>query len=304
MDKQKRRALRYALLYRAWLFGLLLVRILPRRTGIALFGAVGSLVFCVPHPDRERTLRHLRLIYGAKWNERRIRRTACGVYSGLGRNLFDAFALQRMSRQQLDRIVTSEPLDSVRNAYDEGRGVITITAHTGCFEMLLHYFPAIGFRCFAIGRKLHDKRLDEILRKARSGDDIVYMDRSEPPRNILRNLREGRLFGVLIDQDTSVEGVYAPFLGRQAHTPSGPVKMAMKMGVPLFVITTARVKGDKHQVYVRGPLALRSGGDFEADLIHNVAMVNEHISATIEKHPEQWVWMHERWRRQPKAVPV
>jgi KDO2-lipid IV(A) lauroyltransferase len=293
------RSARYDLLYFVAKAGLLLVRLLPRRVGIALFGAFGAIAFSYPNRDKKRTVHHLRLIYGSAWSERQIMKTARGVYRELGKNIFDAFTLGRMTREELDRVVSCDPIDAFDEAYRQGKGVIAITAHTGCFEMLLHYFPVKGYRSFAIGRKLRDERLDEIIRGLRSGDDIKYMDRSEPARNIVRYLREGRLFGVLIDQDTAVEGVFAPFLGRLAYTPSGPVKLAMKTGVPLFVITTARRENDMHHVYIRGPVDLDYDGDFEAALIRNVATINGYIGETINRHPEQWVWMHKRWFRKP-----
>ena len=278
---------------------ILLTRIIPRKAGLALCGAIGTMAFAVPHADRRRTLAHLRMIYGTRWNERKIATVARGVYRELGKNFYDALLLRRLRPEQLDRIVHHDSLEAVRQAYAPGRGCIMITAHTGCFEMLLHLFPHYGFKAFAIGKKLHDEGLDAIISNERRDNDTVYMDRSESTVKIVRLLREGRIFGVLIDQDTSVEGVFADFLGRPAYTPSGPVKMAMKLDIPLFVVTTARQPDQSHHIFVDGPVMLDRGGDFDRDLICNVTKVNALIGRTIEMFPEQWVWMHRRWRRRP-----
>jgi len=298
------RSLRYAALRASARGAVALARSCPRKPGLALFGLLGSLVYLVPHADRTRTISHLTLIYGDRWDRRKINRTARDVYRQLGKNIFDAFLLPRISPKRFNRIVTYDPIDAVRIAYDKKRGCIMITAHTGCFEMLLHFFAFHGFRSFAIGKKLHDDQLDAIMRDTRSGDNIVYMDRSESPRKMIRYLQEGMIFGILIDQDTSVEGVFARFLGRPAYTPSGPVKMAMKLDVPVFVVTTARQPDDTHHVYITGPVPLKTGGDFESDLVDNVTAVNDIICATIDRHPSQWVWMHRRWHRQPEPPPV
>ncbi|MBN1308197.1 MAG: lysophospholipid acyltransferase family protein [Chitinispirillaceae bacterium] len=295
------RATRYGLLRAAARVGIGAASVLPRGMGLALFGTMGALAYCVPHPDRRRTLRHLKLIFGNTWDDATIRRTAHRVYRELGKNMFDAFRLPLLTRGQFDAVVTHDSLDAVTAAYNKGRGGVVITAHTGCFEMLLHFFPRHGFKSFAVGRKLHDEGLDRIIRQTRSGGDIVYMDRSEPARNILRLLREGRLFGALVDQDTAVEGVFADFLGRPAFTPSGPIKIAMRMHLPLFVATTARQRGDRHHVFITGPLDLQQSGNFERDLIHNISTINRLIGATVIRYPEQWVWMHNRWRQQPSA---
>jgi KDO2-lipid IV(A) lauroyltransferase len=107
---------------------------------------------------------------------------------------------------------------------------------------------------------------------------------------------------VLVDQDTPVEGVFADFLGIPAHTPSGPVKMAMKLDIPLFVVTSARQEDNTHHVFIDGPVALRKSDDFDEDLLHNVTMINSLICRTIRRYPSQWVWMHRRWRRTRPAL--
>jgi KDO2-lipid IV(A) lauroyltransferase len=302
MKKEPVRKFRYWLLGNGARVGIFLIRILPRRVGLMLFSGIGSLVYRIPHEDRKRTLRHLRMIFGTVWTDEKIRKTAANVYRELGKNLYDAFYLTRIPPEKFNRLVSSDPIDRVDAAYREGRGVIVITAHIGCFEMLLHFFPVKGYRSFAVGRRMRDERLERIVRSLRSGDDIVYMDRSESTRNIIRHLNDGRMFGVLVDQDTAVEGVYAEFLDRPAYTPSGPLKLAMKFGYPAFIITAVRLPGDTHHINITGPLELRTGNGFESDLLYNVTMVNRHIGDTIINYPEQWVWMHRRWRRQPEGT--
>lgn len=274
-----------------------LARKLPRKIGLFLFGKLGAITFLFPDKEKNRTIEHLGFIYGKEWNERRIRKTAAKVYSNLGKNLFDAFYLSNIAREKIDRIVKHDDLSEFRSAYEKGKGVIAITAHTGCFEMLLHFFGLHGFTSFAVGRRLYDPRIDRLIRNARSGDNIEYMERSESTIKIVRNLNAGKLFGVLIDQDTNVAGVFADFLGVPAYTPSGPIKMAMKFKIPVFVVTTARQNNDTHHVYLSKQLSLIDTGNFEFDLVKNVEIANRCICETIKKYPEQWVWMHRRWHR-------
>lgn len=282
-------------------FGYALAQKLPRRIGLILFGAVGAIAFLFPNRERTRTISHLEFIYGKNWSKKQIWQCARNVYVQLGKNLFDSIYLAKRPKSVLDDIIQSDSFDSFTDAYNEGKGVIAITAHTGCFEMLLHYFAIRGFKCFAIGKRMFDPRLEALVRNMRSGVNMEYMNKSENTRKMLRFLNDGKVFGVLIDQDTNVEGVFAPFLGYPAHTPSGPVKIAMKTGVPVFVATTLRQNDDRHYVYL-DKLELLDTGDFEADLAANVAKANELICRTINKDPSQWVWMHRRWRRKPQET--
>jgi KDO2-lipid IV(A) lauroyltransferase len=242
------------------------------------------------------------MIYGGKWSEKKIRKTARQVYSGLGKNLFDAVHLPQLSSQKMAKIVHIDPMEKVQKVYDRGNGIIFITAHVGCFEMQLHLFGNLGFRSFAIGRKMFDQRIENLIRQTRSGNNIDYMDRTEGTRKIVRFLKEGKIFGVLIDQDTNVEGVFANFLGRPAHTPSGPIKMAMKLNIPVFVATTVRRDDNTHYVFVSDELQLENTGDFHSDLVSNVQKANDFICKTIEQYPSQWVWMHRRWNKQPATT--
>jgi Kdo2-lipid IVA lauroyltransferase/acyltransferase len=273
-------------------------RFIPRKPGLALFGFLGRLFYLLPTKDRQWCREHLNAVFAGSRSGKEINALARSVYDNIGRNLFDALYLSNRNREQLDKIVKSDDLTPVWNAYNRKKGVLTITAHTGCFEMLLHYFAAQGFACFAIGRELYDKRIDDLIQRQRSGENIVYLHRSENLRRFLKLLAEGRLFGVLIDQDTNVDGVFAHFLGALAYTPSGTVKLAMRYNLPVFVITTARDANDTHRIFVR-EIPMKSGGQFDSDLVRNVELINDAISATILAYPQQWVWMHRRWSRKP-----
>ena len=200
----------------------------------------------------------------------------------------------------MQKNVLCDDLGEFRRAYDLGKGVVAITAHCGCFEMLLHYFAAQGFSSFAIGKEVYDRRLDRLVTKMRSGPNITYIYSSENPRAIIRLLKEGKLMGALIDQDTKVDGVFAHFLGRLAYTPSAPVKLAMRYDIPVFVVTTARQENGMHHIFVSERIVLRKSEDETHDLVKNVEAVNNQITATIYKYPAQWVWMHRRWKRQPE----
>ncbi len=291
------RSLRHTLLY--WLLrcAFALVPTIPRGIGLRCFGMLGTLAFIVPHSDKKRTLDHLRYIFGSQWPRGKIQRTARGVYRSLGKNAFDAVKLRSVPDAFFDRIVRHDDLTEVRAAFNEGHGIVAITAHIGCFEMLLRFFARHGMPCFAIGRTMLDPRIDELVRTLRSGPDIDYLNRDNSAREVIRLLRQGRMFGALIDQDIRAEGIFCTFLGKPAFTVSGPIKTALRLKVPTFVITTARRPDDSHHIYISKRLAFVDTGNFENDLKHNIQMANDLIGETIMQFPEQWVWMHRRWRR-------
>lgn len=276
-----------------------LAQVVPRRIGLWIFGAVGWLFYCIPTVEKERTRQNLRLIYGGQWSEKRIRAVARTVYVQLAKNIFDAIYLSGCSDQTFASIVHYNDISSLERAYAQGRGLIGMTGHIGCFEMIVYLVARRGFKCVTIGQRLFDPRVDALTRKMRTGLDITYLHRDGSGREVLRLLRSGCAFGVLIDQDVNLDGVFARFLGITAYTPSGPMRLAMKYGIPVFAIYTARQPDDTHQVSITGPLELENTGDFTRDLVLNIQKVNDILSEGILKNPQQWVWMHRRWRKKP-----
>jgi KDO2-lipid IV(A) lauroyltransferase len=294
------RKFRHLLLGWAARFGFTLGRIIPRKAGLALFSAVGTVCYYLLSKDRKRTIRNLRFVFGQEWGVSRIRAVSRAVFSALGKNFFDAVKLNSMSDRKFNRIVTCDSLGELNAVKASGRGMVVVTAHTGSFEMLLHFYARKGFDCFAVGRAFKNQAVDAVVRRMRSGPGIEYVDRSEDSRKIVRMLRQGKTMGVLIDQDTTkVEGVFADFLGHPAFTPSGAVRFAMKFDIPIFVLLTARLAGDKHHVFIAPQLTYVKTDNFEADLASVVQRINDIISSHIRKFPEQWVWMHERWKTKP-----
>lgn len=274
----------------------------PRTFGLWLFGSLAKIVFLFPNREKTRTLDHLRLVFGQSWTTDAIHKTARDVYIALGKNIFDAVKLSHAPEPVFNNLVKHDDLSGFQKSFDLGRGMIVITAHVGCFEMLLHFFARHGYKSLTVGKRSFDLRLDGLIRSIRSGEDIEYMDRSESPRKIVRWLKDGNAFGVLIDQDTKVEGVFAPFLGIPAYTPSAPVRMAMHFKVPAIVATTVRLPDNTHYVFLSDVLKFNDTGNFEKDLVTNVTMANDLIGKTIMKFPDQWVWMHRRWKTNPPTA--
>jgi KDO2-lipid IV(A) lauroyltransferase len=261
---------------------------------------LGKAAFCFPNRERTLTLQHVGMIFGDRWTPQQVRSCARGVYGDLAKNAFDALYFSRQKDRAFERYVECDDMAQFRRAYDRGRGVVAITAHCGCFEMLLHYFAFRGFSCFAIGSRLYDERLDSIVKDLRSGPNIAYLHRSDNLRGMINLLREGRVLGALIDQDTKVDGVFARFLGKLAYTPWGAIKLARRRDIPVFVVTTARLAHEKHGIFISDEILLHETGDETEDCVRAIERINGHISETIERFPSQWVWMHRRWNKRPE----
>jgi len=299
--KLKRRQRRNDFIYGTVLLLLWLSRLIPRALGLRLTTGIGTLVYRFSDRDRERALANLRRIYGETEPASWMRTTARRVFQSIAMDYFDTLYFWRCSDQAFRRNVTMENRDTFFECYNQGRGVVAMVAHLGCFEIIPQYFNRHGIKGFTVGQEVFDPRLDELIRSIRSGPYVEYMHRTGSAREIIKYLKEGRAFGALIDQDTNLEGVFAHFMGELAYTPSAPMRLAMRLDLPVVVITTARTADNTHRIFVDGPVEREDTGDFDRDLVVNIEKVNGVISSRIRRFPDQWVWMHRRWLHQPET---
>lgn len=272
---------------------------IPRSLGLFIFSLLGRLFYYFPSRDKNRVLSNLKLIYGEEWDDKTIKQKAKKVYVHMMKNAFDAIYLTSCSDKKFFKYVKHNDLSNVHTEYDKGKGIVGITQHLGCFEINNHLFARIGMNCFSIGQELYDKRLDDLIVKIRQRNNIQFLHRKNSGRKILQLLKKGSIFGVLVDYNTDLEGVFVHYMGRLALTPSAPMRIAMKYKIPVFAAYSARKKNDIHHLYVEGPFELEDTGDFERDLVVNMEKVNAVLSKGAEENPLEWGWMLRRWNIKP-----
>jgi KDO2-lipid IV(A) lauroyltransferase len=135
--------------------------------------------------------------------------------------------------------------------------------------------------------------------RAGMGVRTILRGRPGASRELIRVFKENRILGILIDQDTDVDSTFVDFMGQPARTPTAAAAMAIKFGAPVVFGYIERGGDDRHTIRIEGPLELVRTGNDEQDIVANTAMMSKKIEACIMKNPEQWVWMHRRWRRRP-----
>ena len=180
--------------------------------------------------------------------------------------------------------------------------IIIITGHLGNWELIPAYFVSVGLHGGVVARRVYYEKYERLLSRLRLSKGFRVFYRDESPRAILKTLKNNEVVGILADQDVrKLDGVFVEFFGRPAYTPTAPVLIAMKTGAPLIPARIVR-EGRKHRIVVDEPIPLRRSGDREADLVHNTQAWSRVIERYIREHPDQWVWMHRRWRTRPEDV--
>ncbi len=265
----------------------------------AIGRAIGSLALTLASTDRRRAAEHLELAFPdleAAARRELLRRTA----RHLGTTLGETAWLWRASPQEVGRRCTISGVEHLRVGTG---GAVLITGHCGNWELLNARLGAAGVPMAIAVREVFDPRLDRAAHalRARSGATVVPRGR-EAGRLLVKALATGRILGLLIDQDIrDIPGCFVPFFGRLAWTPSGAASLALRTGRPVVPAFIHRLPDGSHRAEVQPPLPVPESGTDEERVCALTAAATAAIERQVRSHPEQWVWIHRRWRTRPEG---
>ncbi len=191
-------------------------------------------------------------------------------------------------REHLDRAMTAH-----------GR-VLALTGHLGNWEVLSVAHRMTPYPLAVVVRPLDAGWLNPLAERLRLRTGVELIDKRKALRPILAALSRGGMVGILLDQNTArSEGVFVPFFGRLASTSRSVALLALRTGAPVVPIFARRERGGRHRIIVRAPLDVPKADDREAAVAALTERCTEVIEAAIREAPEQWLWVHNRWRTRP-----
>jgi KDO2-lipid IV(A) lauroyltransferase len=196
----------------------------------------------------------------------------------------------------------------LRAAAAAGRGILYVTGHVGNWELMAQRVAA-EFPSATIARAGNDPALTALIGLARGEGRIETLWREDPgtARAMIRCFKQGKLLGILIDQDTKVQGVFVPFFGRPAFTPRGAADLALRFKVPVLVGWCRRrgpAPGDGHEIEIVEMPYEAEAADRGEEAVRLTAACTTVLEQAIRRTPAEWVWMHERWKTPPPAAPA
>jgi KDO2-lipid IV(A) lauroyltransferase len=285
-----------------------LVRVLSRAplpVAFALGTLVGRAAWLVARETRRQMLSHLAVAFPERSPaEREALARASLVH--LGRLAGEVVAARSLAGR-LESYVGFAGDGEARmgDILQKGKGVLYVTGHLGNWELMArrvaHQFPAV-----TIAKAGPDPRLNDLVEefRARFGLGTLWREDPKTSRAMIRAFREGKVFGLLIDQDTKVQGVFVPFFGRLAFTPRAAGDLALRFRVPVVVGWCRRRgpgPGAGHEIDFREVPYDPEAADREAESVRITAACTALLEEAIRSRPEEWVWMHPRWKTRPPA---
>lgn len=274
-------------------FLMLLAQAIPRGAGMALFGSLGTLAYYLLPRSRRVAWTNLRLVYGDAVPDAELGRIARGSFASMGKFAFDVARLPAQTEKSISKIVRVTGKGHFERALEKGTGVIALTGHIGNWEMMGAYFALMGYPVNVVATTLRDNKLNDVINEIRAGSGMKVLERRKGTIGVMRCLKRGEALGVLIDQDTSVQSVEVDFMGVPAKTAVGPVRLSARTGATILPAAMLMTDDGKYHVEIREPLCIVGK---PGTLRDDVSKCSDAVESFIRKQPNQWVWMHKRWK--------
>ena len=276
------------------------VRLLPRGLARAVGSAIGAIAFRALGRLRRVGLRNLELAFPEMTAQEReaILRSE---YRNLGFLLAEFCKMPDYTTATASQFIRYEGLENYLRARERGTGVLVLTGHLGAWELSSFYHSLMGMPMGMVIRRLDNPLVDAFVNRIRClhGNRVIHKD--DFARGLIASMRAGETVGILMDTNmTPPQGVFVPFFGVLACTASGMARIAAKTGarvVPGFLLWEESER--KYVLHFGEELPVVHTGDSEQDALDNTAAFTAAIEGYVRQYPEQWLWMHRRWKTRP-----
>ncbi len=278
--------------------------ILPRRLAVSVGRNVGQLGYLLFGDLRRTGSRNLDIAF-PELSEGERERMLRGCFDNLGRMLGEFSQLSRITPDQLRQIVHCEGLEHLRAAQESGRGVILFTGHLGAWELTSFALSAFGLPLSFMVRRLDNDLIERMIDNVRQRFGNSTLDKNAVSRQALRELNEGGTLGMLPDVNMLArEGVFVDFFGTPASTTSMLAKLALRTGAAVIPIYAPwDEQRQRYLLQLEPPLLVERTGDEAEDVRRLTAAFMASIENVVRRYPEQWLWIHKRWKTRPSGEP-
>jgi Kdo2-lipid IVA lauroyltransferase/acyltransferase len=293
-------AMRESLEYAAAWTGLKLLGLLPRAAARFVGASFAAAAYALRTPLRRSAMLNLRLAF-PNWTDVQRRRVIRGMVRQIGWMAGEFSQFPKYTRENIERVVIVDGFENFDAARRRGKGVLFLTGHMSAWELAPFAQALYGHPLHFLVRPIANKRVDALINgyRCRSGNQPIEKNRSA--RAILKVLGDGGTVGVLADHNTDIEeSVFVDFFGVPASSTSGLARIALRTDaavVPGFLSWDESRR--KYRLRFEPAVELARTGNEESDVVENTARFTRVIEDFVRAHPDQWLWVHKRWKTRP-----
>ena len=272
---------------------------IPRCVRKGMFLSIFFLFYHIGTKSRLITLHNLMRSFPEK-DTKEIIKIAKGVYRHFAIVVAEFFDLPYITKDNIHEWVDVEGVENFQAGIAKGKGMLSIVAHFGNWELMTIAGPMYLKPMYIVYRPLDSPVIDNVVEYVRTmqGNDMIPKGGSG--KRIMELLRENNLIGILSDQNVAhYEGVFVDFFGRTACTGVGLAVMAMRSGAPVLPAFMARQKSGKYKFIIKPTIEAVCTDNYESDLVVNTQRFTKIIEEVIREYPDQYFWFHQRWKTKP-----
>jgi len=279
--------------------------VMPRRVARAFAAFVTSVLFFLLPRLQKTPEFNLQLAF-PDWTDAQREEVTRKMVRNLGWMAAEFAHFPSLTKDNIDQVVILEGHEHFLEGQRRGKGVLYLTGHIGAWELSSFAHALYGYPLHYMARPLDNKRLDALVNQYRCSSGNRPIFKNESARVMLRILKDSGTVGILADQNTMPEeGVFVDFFGKSACTTTGIARVALHTGaavVPGYAYWDDTIQ--KYRLRFEPPVEMLRTGDTERDVLENTQRFANVIEGIIRKHPDQWVWVHKRWKTRPEGEPA
>ena len=279
--------------------------ILPRRIARGYAAFLARLVFAFQPKLKKTAEYNLRLAF-PDWTDAQRKDATRKMVRNLGWMAAEFAHFPRLTKKNIDKVVILEGHENFLEGQRRGKGVLYLTGHIGAWELSSFAHAVYGYPLHYMARPLDNQRLDALVNRYRCASGNRPIFKNESARVMLKILKDCGTVGILADQNTMpAEGVFVDFFGKSACTTTGLARVALHTDaavVPGYAYWDDSIQ--KYRLRFEPPVELIRTGDTERDVFENTQRFTKIIEEIIRRHPDQWVWVHQRWKNRPPGDPA
>lgn len=271
---------------------------IPTRLRRTLFISLMQLFYHLSARRRLIALHNLRRAFPEK-SEAEIIRITKGVCRNMGIVAAEFFDIPRLNAANIGELVEAEGLEHCAKALEKGKGVLLFGAHFGNWELGAATVSLLIKPAVVIYRRLDNPILEALVRRVRSATGNTPLLKEHAMRTMLRTLQRNGMLGILIDQNVDAhEGIFVDYFSRPACTTDGLALLALHTGAPVLPTYMVRRPDGRYRLVIGPEVEEIDTGNREEDVLANTQRFTQIIEETVRQYPDQWLWVHQRWKSQ------
>ncbi|MFH0937717.1 MAG: lysophospholipid acyltransferase family protein [Planctomycetota bacterium] len=274
--------------------------VLPASVARWLGRRLGNLIWWLDSKHRRQVLWHMNLAFRNEKTSAEKKRLCYRYFEHMGLAVIEFARMKRITKENVDELVDFSALKLFDEQLARGKGLLCVPAHHGNWELCGYAVSLKGYPLKSVARPLDNPLLNEMINKHRERSGNVIIEKWKVLWKLKKLLDQGGIVTMSIDQNGGVTGLFVPFFNVLASTLTSPAELHLATGAPIIVATLTRQSDGIHHVLRVWDIIAHSRANDHATDVKTVTMrINAAVEKAIREHPEQWLWVHKRWKTRP-----